>query len=408
METVAHCTMGLEVLRTLPDTPVRIQYELDMQVALGQALQVTKGPPAPEVERAYARARELCQQVEGTPQIVAVLGGLCMFYRVRGELQAARELGEQLLTLAQRLHDPERLAYAHWGLGEALFYLGEFASAHAHLEQALAVSDTPQNRSLPSLFGGAARVNTLGTTAWVLWLLGYPDQALTRSHEMLTYAQELQHAFSLARALFNVATLHKLRGEAVATHEWAEAALAIVTEQGVGQLLRIVTFTRGWALAMQGQHEEGMAEMHQGLAARRAMGAGITLAEFPARLGEAYGRIGQAEAGLRLLAEALAVVDKDPWYEAEVHRIKGELLLWQAIPDTSQAEAYFQQALAVARRQQAKSYELRAALSLSRLWQRQGKRTEARELLAQIYGWFTEGFGTPDLQDAKALLDELT
>ncbi len=150
-----------------------------------------------------------------------------------------------------------------------------------------------------------------------------------------------------------------------------------------------------------------MAQMRQGLAARRAVGAGVTLAEFPTRLGEAYGRIGQAEEGLRLLAEAPAVVDNDPWYEAEMHRIKGELLLRQAVPDAPQAEACFQQALAVARRQQAKSWELRAALSLSRLWQQQGKRAEARELLAPIYSWFTEGFDTPDLQEAKALLEDL-
>ena len=184
--------------------------------------------------------------------------------------------------------------------------------------------------------------------------------------------------------------------------------MAIMTEQGFGQVLGNATFTRGWALAAQGRYEEGIAQMRQGLAARRAIGAGITLAEFSARLGEAYGRTGQAEEGLRLLAEALAVVDKgDLWYEAEMHRIKGELLLRQAVPDAPQAEACFQQALAVARRQQAKSWELRAALSLSRLWQQQGKRAEARELLAPIYSWFTEGFDTPDLQEAKALLEDL-
>ena len=197
---------------------------------------------------------------------------------------------------------------------------------------------------------------------------------------MLTYAQELQHVFSLARALHNVMILHKLR---------AEAALAIMTEQGFGRLLGSTTFTRGWALAAQGRHEEGMVQMRQGLAARRAMGARQTEAEYLARLGEAYGRIGQAEEGLRLLAEALAVVDKgDRWYEAELHRIKGELLLLQAVPDAPRAEACFQQALAVARRQQ-------------------GKHAEARELLASIYSWFTEGFDTPDLQEAKALLEDL-
>jgi predicted ATPase len=392
----------------LPDTPERAQHELDMQVLHGQALQVTKGRAAPEVEHAYARARELCRQVGDTPQLAAVLGGLGTLYRTRGELKTASELGEQLLTLVQRQHDPERLAYAHWVLGEAMFCLGEFLPARAHLEQTLAVSASPLDRPFPSLFGGATRVIAFGTTTWVMWMLGYPSQTLTRSHEMLTYAQELRHAFSLARALFNMATLHKLRGEADATQKHAEAALAIMTEQGFGQNLGSATFTRGWALAAQGQHEEGMAEMHQGLAVRRAIGTGITLAEYSARLGEAYGRIGQAAEGLHLLGEALAVMDKgDRWYEAEIHRIQGELLLQQPVPDAAQAEACFQRALAVARLQQAKSWELRAALTLSRLWQQQGKRAEARELLAPIYSWFAEGFDTPDLQEAKALLEDL-
>jgi predicted ATPase len=180
-----------------------------------------------------------------------------------------------------------------------------------------------------------------------------------------------------------------------------------MTEQGFGQNLANATFTRGWALAAQGQHEEGMTEMRQGLVSRQALGAGITLAEYSARLGEAYGRIGQAEEGLHLMAEALVVVDNDRWYEAEVHRLKGELLLRQAVPDAPQADACFQQALAVARRQQARSWELRAAMSLSRLWQQQGKLAEARQLLAEVYGWFTEGFHSPDLQEAKALLEEL-
>jgi class 3 adenylate cyclase/predicted ATPase len=407
-EAVAHLTKGLEVLQTLPDTLECTQHELDMQVALGQALQVTKGLSAPEVGHAYARARELCQRVGDTTQLFVVLAGLAEFYRARGELEAARELGEQFLALAQNQHDPERLAHAYSVLGRVLLFLGEFAPAHVHLERALAISAPPGDSFLTSRFDRVARAIAHGPLVWALWLLGYPDQALTRSHAMLTYAQELQHAFILARALHDVMTLHKLRGEANAAQEWAEAALAIATDQGFGQSIALATFTRGWALAAQGQHEEGMAQMRHGLAARRAEGAGATLTEYPTLLGEAYGRIGQAEEGLRLLAEALAVVDKDPWYEAELYRIKGELLLRQDVADAPQAEACFQQAIAVARRQQAKSYELRAAMSLSRLWQQQAKRDGARQLLAEVYGWFTEGFHTPDLQEARALLEELS
>jgi class 3 adenylate cyclase/predicted ATPase len=404
VEAVTHLSKGLEVLQTLPDTSVRVRHELDMRVALGQALAVTKGPSAPEVGHAYTRAWELCRQVGDTPQLASVLVGLCTFYRLGGELRAAREFGEQLLTLAQHLHDPERLAYAYWMLGEVMLYLGEFVPARAHLEQAFIVSAASQDRSL---FSGTARVTALGTLTWVLWLLGYPDQALRQSYKMLTYAQELRHIYSLARALFNVAVVHKWRREVDATQERARAARAIITEQGFLQLLGSITFTQGWALTAQGQHEKGIAEMRQGLATMRTIGR--RQVEYLARLGEAYGRSGQAEEGLRLLAEALTLIDTigERWYEAELHRIKGALLLQQAVPDTPQAEARFRQALNVARRQEAKSLELRAAMSLSRLWQQQEKRQEAYDLLAPVYGWFTEGFDTADLQEAQALLDAL-
>jgi predicted ATPase len=244
--------------------------------------------------------------------------------------------------------------------------------------------------------------------AQTLPLLGYPDQALRRMHEMLTYAQASSHAFSLARALFYAAQIHRDRREGAAAQVRAEAALAMVTEQGFGHYVGQATFVRGSALAMQGQHEEGIAQMHQGLAAIRTAGHVVGDARRLARLAEAYGAGGQTADGLRLLAEALAHVERtgERYYEAEVYRVKGELLLRQAVPDAPQAEACFQQALVVARRQQARSWELRVAMSLGRLWQQQGKRTEARELLAPIYSWFTEGFDTPDLQEAKALLEE--
>jgi predicted ATPase len=203
--------------------------------------------------------------------------------------------------------------------------------------------------------------------------------------------------------------LHQLRREVHVAHERFEAALALASEQGLAQWLPISPHERGWALAARGQYEAGMAQMRQGIAALRATGAKLALPRMLVRLAEASGNSGQAEEGLCLLAEALTVMDDtgERRYAAELYRIKGELLLQQAIPNAAQAEACFQQALAVAQLQQAKSWELRAALSLARLWQRQGKRQEAQHLLAPIYGWFTEGFDTADLQEAKALLEEL-
>jgi predicted ATPase len=224
---------------------------------------------------------------------------------------------------------------------------------------------------------------------------------------MLSYAQGLSHTFSLTRALQYAAILHRWRGEWATAQERAEAALAISTQHGFGHNVGHLKFSRGFALAAQGQGQVGIAEMRQGLTAIHA--TGHRRARWLAMLAEAHGWVGQAEVGLRLLAEALTLVDTtgERLFEAEVYRIKGELLLQQASPDALQAEACFQQALAVARRQQAKSWELRVAMSLARLWQRQSKWVEARELLAAIYGWFTEGFDTADLQEAKALLEAL-
>jgi predicted ATPase len=410
VEAVAHLTKGLEMLRALPDTPARAQHELDMQLMLGQALRVTKGDGVLEVGHAFARARELCRQVGDTPQLLRVLGGLVAFYQRRGELQTARELVEQRLTLAQDQQDPVFLIGVHVDMGLLLFFLGELASAQAHLAQAIALCAPQEDHSLAFRYSSDPMVLCLGFMALTLWVLGYPDQALTRSYEMLTRAQAASHTFTLARALHLAAVLHRFQREGAAAQERAEAALALMTEQGFGHYLGQATFTRGWALAAQGQREVGMAQMHQGLAAMRVTETRVALSAYLVPLAEAYENSGQAEEGLRLLAEALEHVDHtgERYWEAEIYRLKGELLQRQAIPDASRAEACFHQALAVARRQQAKSWELRAALSLSRLWQQQGRWDEARELLAPVYHWFTEGFDTADLQDAKALLEALT
>ena len=295
---------------------------------------------------------------------------------------------------------------AHAQLAVNAYFLGELVPAHAHLEQAMALSLPHHSRTPPPL----ARVLGLGYAALTLWMLGYPEQALTRSQEMLTSVQELSHAFSLARALYYAAWLHGLRREVHATQERAEASLALSTAQGFAQWVGPGTFWRGWAVAAQGQYEAGIAQMHQGLAIKRATGGVSILSTYLGGLAEGYGGSGQAQEGLSQLAEALAHVGTtgERYWEAELHRLRGALLLQQAIPDAHYAESCFQHALAVARDQQAKSLELRAATSLARLWQRQDKRQKAYALLAPVYNWFTEGFDTADLQQAKALLEELS
>jgi predicted ATPase len=395
----------------------------------------TKGIAAPEVEQAYARARELCQQVGETPQLFPVLVGLFRSYMVRGELQTARELGKHCLSLAQRIQDPALLLEAHMALGPPSTALGEFVSAREHAERGIALYDLQQHRSHAFLYGLDPGMICLSIAAWALWVLGYPDQALKRSHEALTLARELSHPLSLAFALLFASLLRQLHREGRLALEQAEAVITLSTDQGFPQWLSMGTILRGWALAEQSQEEEGIAQLRQGIAANRAVGSGIQFTYYLALLAEAYGKVGQVEEGLSVLAEALAVVEKtgERWYEAELYRLKGTLTLQSqtslgqvsnkskasqgksevldAQSPTSKAhaevKACFLKAIEIARRQQAKSLELRATVSLAHLWQQQGKQTEAHQMLSEVYNWFTEGFDTKDLQEAKALLKEL-
>jgi len=410
-EAIAHLTKGLAVLQTVPDSPARAHQELDLQTTLGPACMALKGYAAPEVAQVYTRARELCQQLGDSARLFPVLWGLWMYYFVRADLQAAYDLGTQCLHLAQRLQTPAFRLEAYRALGTTLFFQGALPIARAHLEQSITLYDPQQHRDLVSLYGQDPKVTCLSYAAWVLWLLGYPAQALQRSHEALSLAQELAYPFTRAMALQWASTLHRCRREGAATQARAEAVMALAREQGFVQRLAGGTILRGSALAMQGAALEGVAEMQQGLAAYRGIGAGLGLTHYLALLAEAYAQAGQTAAGLAVVAEALGVVDKDGerFCEAELYRLQGELRWAQegTGPKAAEAEAYFRRALDVARRQEAKSLELRAAMSLSRLWLQQGRRDAARELLAPIYGWFTEGFDTADLQEAKALLEKL-
>jgi len=409
VEAINHLTKGLEVLMTLPDTLERARQELDLQITLGLALMAVKGFGSLDTERVYSRARELCQQVGETPQLFPVLCGLCRFYMVRSEFQATRELGEQLFSLAQRVQDPAVLLEAHRVLGPTMFWLGEMAPARAHAEQGMALYDPQQHLSHAYLSGLDPGVVCRCFAAMSIWMLGYPDQARGSILEALNLAQELTHPFSLGFALTMAAVVHEFRREVQAVQERAEALMTLSTEQGFPYYLTFGTILRGWALNAQGEGAEGIAQMRQGLVAYLATGAELHRPYFLSLLAEAYGEVGQAEEGLTVLVEALAIVDNtgERNWEAELHRRKGELLLMQQGQKVGEAEECFRQALDIARRQQAKSLELRAAMSLSRLWQQQGKQEEAHRLLTEIYGWFTEGFDTADLKEAKFLLEEL-
>jgi predicted ATPase len=381
----------------------------------------TRGYGAPEVEHTYARARALCQQVEDTPQLAQVLFGLWVFYFVRAEYQTAQELAEHVLTLAHRVQVPALLLAAHGGLAQTLFCLGELAQARALFERGLAYHDPQQHRALALVYGTDPAVFSLSWLAWSLWLLGYPDQATQQNCAALTFAHALGHALTLGSAQAWAAIFHALGRDAHATQAQAEAAMTLATEQGVPLRWAEGVLLHGWALVVRGRTEEGIAQLRQGMAAWRATGAEIAWPLWLAILAEAYGKAGHAGEEQTALTEALAHVNKtgERFWEAEIHRLQGEWLLSQgtgpgsvptAAPERSimaEAEACFARALDIARHQQAKSLELRASMSLARLWQQQGKRPAAHALLAPIYGWFTEGFDTADLQEARALVEEL-
>ena len=431
-EALNHFTQALELLQRLPDSPERDQQELALQVALGPVLMATGGYVTPEVEHAYSRARELCETVGDTPALFPTLWGLWAFYVIRADHDTAHELGEQLLRLAQDRQDLELLLEAHYAMGTVLFFMGEFAASRRHLEQVLALYDVRQHHQLAYRYGlidpGALAFSVVADS---LWLLGYAEQALRQSRQAVSLANELSHPISSIQVLNIVAALHLFRREGPAAQDRAEVTTPLLTELGSPILLGWSTALHGGAVVAQGQTETGMNQIRQGLTVWQAAGVGAWQSLLLALLAEAYGKADRVEEGLATVAEALAFVarTKERFYEAELHRLQGELILqkFKARPEQSrrvqdskpvlsevegfngeeEAEACFHKAIEIAQKQEAKSWELRAATSLARLWQQQGKMAEARELLSPVYNWFTEGFDTADLKDAKALLAEL-
>ncbi len=336
------------------------------------------------------------------------------------------------MGLAEREQDPKLFLRVHYALGTTLFYLGEMTCARTHLEQGIVLYDSHPR----PYFAINPKVVCLSYLAQILGYGGYPEQALKKIKEALTIAQELSHPYSRAFALSHAALIHRARREAQATQERAEAVIALSEEHSLPLYLAGGTILRGWVLAEQGQGEEGITQIRQGIDALLATGAGLLQPLFLAMLAEACAKAGQVEEGLEALAKVAEVMhhNEERFSAAEVHRIKGELLLAQEGKSGSPAAAYrpgqnpvpslvegakgqnrhkakaeecFCQAIDIARRQEAKLLELRAATSLSRLWQQQGKKAKARQLLSEIYSWFTEGFDTADLREAKALLDKL-
>lgn len=421
-EAIRLVAKGLEVLKALPDTVEHAQQELTLQIALSRSLMALKGYSAPEVGKACGRARELSRQVGDARRLVPALVGLEAFYVIRGEVRVGRELADQLLRLAHSVQNAALLQSAHYGMGEVLYHLGKLTESRAHLDQAIALYDPHKRR--PYLFHDPG-VTCLSIAGLTLWSLGYSDQARQRMQESLSLAQALSHPFSLAFALQTAAEVQVFCQDGRTAQEQTEALITLSREQGFALRAATGTILKGWALAEQGYVEEAIVQMREGLAFCRTAGAELYTSKFLALLAWAYAKVGQVEEGLSVLAEALALVDKTGarMNEAELYRLKGKLTLQKfqvpgskfkvtdprsLMPDAQgEVEACFLKAIDIARKQQAKMWELRATVSLARLWQQQGKPVEARQRLVEIYNWFTEGFDTVDLREAKGLLEEL-
>jgi class 3 adenylate cyclase/predicted ATPase len=406
-EAISYFDQALDALMRLPEAPRTIEMAINIRIDLGPALIATKGFQSREVENNYTRARVLCEQFGETPLLFPVVWGLARSHDARGELRLGRKLGEQLLSVAERVQEPALLLEAHHESWANLISLGELRSARTHIEQGFALYDPQKHRHHAFLYGGHdPGVCCAYHAADVLWLLGYPDKALQKSHDSLALAHGLSHPSTLSNALAFAAWFHQHRGEWQAVQTRVEEAMTLATEQGFSARLAQAHFLQGWLLFERGEKEAGIAQMSKFPATE---GAGRVNAHKAAMLADAYGKAGQTAAGLNVVDKALTKAHQTDcrYYEAELHRIKGELLCTQTAADERQSEACFQNALQIARRQSAKSLELRAAISMSRLWQKQGKTPEAKNLLAEVYGWFTEGFDTADLKQAKLLLEEL-
>jgi DNA-binding SARP family transcriptional activator len=411
-EAIRHLTTGLTLLETLPETPERIQQELSMQLALTAPLQATKGYAAPETGHAYARARALAlhRGAGESPQLVQTLGLLGSYYSMRAESQTSLDLYSQALAIAGRLGDPLLVAMSQLGLGFVLTNRGEFTVALPHQAHVINFYDPGQHRSLALLVGQDIGASAHAWAAWARWFVGYPDRALDHSRQAIALAEASEHPFSICFTHFIAGSMfHLLRRESAAAHEHLKVVQSLAAGEGFPLFQAGSAILSGWLLADEGQVAAGIAQMREGLAAWQATGTESDKAYYLGLLAEACGRAGEMGEGLQLLAQALDMVDHsgEHFCEAELHRLQGQLLVQSGAAGEAEGDACYRRAMEVARSQGARVLELRAATSLARLWQKWGRIDEAQELLAGIYGWFSEGFDTADLVEAKALLEEL-
>ena len=408
MEANEHLGKGLALLETLPDSPERAQQELALQLDLGMAW-LSMATPATEMETAYSRARDLCLQMGKTSQLISAISGLAIFNYVRGRHRRGLAFAEEALDLARQTNDPILLVLGHWVMGVISFGLGEYLISREHMGQALAIYD-PQahHEALIRLRGVDAGLSAIAYDACCLWCLGYFDQAMNRREEAIALARRLDHAFTLEDVLcYGGCMLDAWCRDAVLYKHRADEMIELAREKGFPGWLKMATCLRGEALAMLGREDEGVKLLRSSLAGRVAMGERVNYPEKLCVLAEIYLRLQRTEEAQNTLAEAFDWVEEsdERHYEAELHRVEGELLLYQG--DENGARMNFEKAIAFAKIREARFWELRATVSLARLLQKQGQAGKARRVLEPIYYWFTEGLDTPELVEARTLLDEL-
>jgi predicted ATPase len=403
-EAIGHFTRALKLLTRLPRTTLRDQRELELLTALGVPLVAQHGYAADEVREAYLRAHTLCHRL-GQPHSAPVLRALAISCAARDELSQAYDFGKQLLDLAERDQDPITRVEGHYVLGVTAFWQGEFSYSRKHLEQGIARYDPAYHATHIAMYAQDPKAICLSRLAFSQWCLGYPDQAARTSKEAVALARAMGHPFSQAYVFAWTALLHNHRRDVRATLKWAEATIRLSRDNEWPFWLGIGMFLEGWALSEHGKVEIGIDQMKAGMAAFRTTGSDFLASYLTALVAQVESELGEANQSLATLANTLGLVEKrgERWCEAELNRLQGEMLLAHG-SDTAQVEASYRRAIEVARKQNAKSLELRAAIDLARLLLEQGKTFEARDLLSTAYGWFTEGFDTADLKEAKALL----
>jgi DNA-binding winged helix-turn-helix (wHTH) protein/predicted ATPase len=416
VEAAAHLTRALEQIATLPETAALRREQIDLQLALANALMHTKGYAAPDTKASFERARLLIERAEahGEPPedpllLFSVLYGFWIANYVAFDGDVMRNLAAEFLSLAERQGAKVPLMVGHRLMGMSLMCTGNIAQGRAHFDRAITLYDPAEHRSLATRFGVDTGVSVLSYRPMTLWLLGYPEAALADVDHAVENAREIGHATTLIYALSHTSLTQIQCGNYALANARIDEALVSAGEKGALFWTAYGLMHKGSVLALTGKASDAVRTITSGITAWRSTGSTTWMSLFLSFLADSYAKLNRFDDGWRCLGEAIAAIEmtKERWCEAEVNRVAGEIALMLPEPDVAKAEAYFERALAVARQQQAKSWELRASISMARLWRNQDKVRQARELLAPVYGWFTEGFDTRDLKEAKALLEEL-